>query len=220
MQSNCLYKVVIADDHEIVRHGVRFILEDRDDICVEAEVASFTELMEVLDGNIDCDLVILDLNLGDNSGIETISKVHKEHSGCDILVLSMYPEEPYALQSIKAGAKGYVSKGAISDELYNAINDIRNGKRYVNKSILDNLPLDSSLDDDIKIQNPLESLSNREYEVYSLLSEGLAYKDIAQKLNLSPKTISTYRSRILEKLSLSNTNQLIQFASANKLGKI
>jgi DNA-binding NarL/FixJ family response regulator len=131
----------------------------------------------------------------------------------------MYPEDPYALQSIKAGAKGYVSKGSISAELSQALDTLLKGSVYIKEELLDNLPLDIKLEEQSPI-NPIETLSNREYEVFSLLSEGFTYKEIAHKLDLSPKTVSTYRSRMLEKLSLSNSNQLIQYALANKLGKV
>jgi RNA polymerase sigma factor (sigma-70 family) len=212
--------IVVADDHDIVRQGIRFTLSNKYDIDILAEASSYNELLSILESKQeDIDLLILDLNLGDKSGIETISLLHNQYPKIKILVLSMYPQEPYALQSIQAGAYGYVSKEAIADELQNAIGYIINGKKYIHQDILDTLPLDVDLDN-IKLQNPLETLSSREYEVFMLISEGLTYKEISQRLGLSPKTVSTYRSRILEKLSLSNTNQLIQFASANKLGKV
>jgi RNA polymerase sigma factor (sigma-70 family) len=211
--------IIVADDHDIVRQGIRFTLSNKYDINILAEASSYSELIEILDEEKNVDLLILDLNLGDKSGIDTISQLHQAYPSLKILVLSMYPQEPYALQSIQAGAYGYVSKESIADELQNAIASIISGKKYIHQDVLDTLPLDTDLDN-IKLQNPLESLSSREYEVFMLISEGLTYKEISEKLGLSPKTVSTYRTRILDKLSLSNTNQLIQFASANKLGKI
>jgi len=211
--------IIVADDHDIVRQGIRFTLANQYDMDILAEASSYAELISVLEREDSVDLLILDLNLGDKSGIDTISQLHQSYPSLKILVLSMYPQEPYALQSIQAGAYGYVSKESMSDELQNAIASIIDGKKYLHQDILDTLPLDTDLDN-IKLKNPLESLSSREYEVFELISEGLTYKEISERLELSPKTVSTYRSRILEKLSLSNTNQLIQFASANKLGKI
>jgi RNA polymerase sigma factor (sigma-70 family) len=211
--------IIVADDHDIVRQGIRFTLSNQYDMDVLAEASSYSELISVLEREDSIDLLILDLNLGDKSGIDTISQLHQSYPSLKILVLSMYPQEPYALQSIQAGAYGYVSKESMSDELQNAIASIIDGKKYLHQDILDTMPLDTDLDN-IKLKNPLESLSSREYEVFELISEGLTYKEISERLELSPKTVSTYRSRILEKLSLSNTNQLIQFASANKLGKI
>jgi RNA polymerase sigma factor (sigma-70 family) len=211
--------IIVADDHDIVRQGIRFTLANQYDMDILAEASSYAELISVLEREDSVDLLILDLNLGDKSGIDTISQLHQSYPSLKILVLSMYPQEPYALQSIQAGAYGYVSKESMSDELQNAIASIIDGKKYLHQDILDTMPLDTDLDN-IKLKNPLESLSSREYEVFELISEGLTYKEISERLELSPKTVSTYRSRILEKLSLSNTNQLIQFASANKLGKI
>jgi DNA-binding NarL/FixJ family response regulator len=213
-----LYNIIIADDHEIVRDGIKFTLENKMKLSVSAEASSYNQLLDLLLQN-SYDILILDLNLGDNSGIDTVNELHNMYPSMKILILSMYPEDPYALQSIKAGAKGYVSKGSISDELSIALQSIMDDKIYIKKELLDDLPLDVKLEEQTPV-NPLETLSSREYEVFSLLSEGLAYKEIAQKMGLSPKTVSTYRSRILEKLSLSNTNQLIQYALANKLGKV
>ena len=213
-----LYNIIIADDHEIVRDGIKFTLENKMKLSVTAEASSYNQLLDLLLQN-SYDILILDLNLGDNSGIDTVNELHNMYPSMKILILSMYPEDPYALQSIKAGAKGYVSKGSISDELSIALQSIMDDKIYIKKELLDDLPLDVKLEEQTPV-NPLETLSSREYEVFSLLSEGLAYKEIAQKMGLSPKTVSTYRSRILEKLSLSNTNQLIQYALANKLGKV
>jgi len=211
--------IIVADDHDIVRQGIRFTLSNQYDMDVLAEASSYAELISVLEQEDSVDLLILDLNLGDKSGIDTISQLHQAYPSLKILVLSMYPQDFYALQSIQAGAYGYVSKESMTDELQNAIASIIDGKKYLHQDILDTMPLDTDLDN-IKLQNPLESLSSREYEVFMLISEGLTYKEISEKLGLSPKTVSTYRTRILDKLSLSNTNQLIQFASANKLGKI
>jgi len=210
--------IIIADDHEIVRHGIKFTLENKMKLHIKAEASSYAELLSKLE-NDSYDILILDLNLGDSSGIETIKKLQGLYPDMKILVLSMYPEDPYALQSIKAGAKGYISKASISDELSIALQTIIDEQIYIKEELLNDLPLDVKLEEQTPI-NPLETLSSREYEVFSLLSDGFAYKEIAQKLDLSPKTVSTYRSRILEKLSLSNTNQLIQYASANKLGKL
>jgi DNA-binding NarL/FixJ family response regulator len=215
---NSSHNIIIADDHEIVRQGIKFTLENQMNFHISSEASSYSQLRDILEQN-SCDVLILDLNLGDNIGIDTINELSIMYPDMKILVLSMYPEDPYALQSIKAGAKGYVSKASISDELSKALGKIINGGIYIKDELLDNLPLDVKLDEQLPT-NLIETLSDREYEVFSLLSEGLAYKDIAKKLELSPKTISTYRSRILEKLSLSNTNQLIQYALANKLGKI
>jgi len=213
------YSIVVADDHEIVRHGVKFTLQNHFDMDVIFEASSYSDLLTVLEKTPNIDLLILDLNLGDNNGVNSIYKLVTKYPSLKILVLSMYPEDPYALQSIKAGAKGYVSKASISDELIVSVESIINGGMYINEKLLEDMPLDFKLEEQIPT-NPLEILSSRELEVLKLVGQGLTYKEIAKKLNLSPKTVSTYRTRILDKLSLENTNQLIQFISANNMGSI
>jgi DNA-binding NarL/FixJ family response regulator len=139
--------IVVADDHDIVRQGIRFTLSNKYDIDILAEASSYNELLSILESKQeDIDLLILDLNLGDKSGIETISLLHNQYPKIKILVLSMYPQEPYALQSIQAGAYGYVSKEAIADELQNAIGYIINGKKYIHQDILDTLPAAQSVE--------------------------------------------------------------------------
>ena len=161
--------------------------------------------------------MILDLNLGDKNGIPSIREISNLFNELPILILSMFPEDPYALQSIQAGASGYLSKKMVSQDLIRAINGIIEGKTYMSESHMDTLPYGTPLDKTSK--SSIESLSKREFEVYSFITSGMTAKEIADKLELSQKTISTYRTRLLEKLSLSNTNQLIHFALQNSLGQ-
>jgi len=215
MQNNHIYKIIIADDHEIVRSGVKFTIESQKNLYIEDEASSFSELISLLSKK-SYDFLILDLNLGDKNGIPSIREISDQFNELPILVLSMFPEDPYALQSIQAGAAGYLNKKMVSEELINAINSIIEGETYMNQSYRETLPYGTSLDKTPK--SSIESLSKREFEVYSLITSGVATKEIAEKLALSPKTVSTYRTRILEKLSLSNTNQLIHFALQDSLG--
>jgi DNA-binding NarL/FixJ family response regulator len=209
-------KILIADDHEIVRCGVRFTLEKQHNLHVEDEASSYKELQVLLHHH-TYDLLILDLNLGDKNGLHSIEEITKEFSTLPILVLSMFPEDPYALQSIQAGASGYLNKKVISQDLLLAIETILEGKTYIHPEHEKELPLGSELSK--RPQPSIASLSKREYEVYELLTSGMTSKEISEKLSLSPKTISTYRTRILEKLSLSNTTQLIHFSLQHNLGK-
>ncbi len=215
MEYKQVYKIIIADDHEIVRSGVKFTIAAQKNLYIENEASSFAELIDLLSRN-NYDLLILDLNLGDKNGIRSIREISDKFSTLPILVLSMFPEDPYALQSIYAGASGYLNKKMVSDELLLAINTIVEGKTYMSQAYMERLPYGTDLDK--RPKNSIESLSKREFEVYSLITSGLTYKEIAEKLVLSPKTISTYRARILEKLELSNTNQLIHFALQDSLG--
>ncbi len=211
-----IYKIIIADDHEIVRSGIKFTIESEEKLYIEDEAASFSELMDLLSRK-EYDFLILDLNLGDKNGIPSIREISNLFDTLPILVLSMFPEDPYALQSIKAGASGYLSKKMVSQELIYAINTIIDGEVYMSKSHMDTLPYGTTLDKTSKTS--IESLSKREFEVYSLIASGMTSKEIADQLKLSQKTISTYLTRILDKLSLSNTNQLIHFSLQNALGK-
>jgi len=216
MKSDEKYKIIIADDHDVVRMGIKFTVEAHNNLTIADEASSYKELMELLSKN-SYDLLILDLNLGDKNGIPSIREINKEYNNLPILILSMFPEDPYALQSIQAGALGYLNKKMVSEELISAIEKIMGGKIYLNESYKDTLPYGTSLDKTLK--SSIESLSKREFEVFSLISSGMTSKKMAEELGLSQKTISTYRTRILEKLSLSNTTQLIQFALQNSLGE-
>ncbi len=208
-QNNHTYKFIVADDHAIVRSGVRFILESRENFYIEDEASSFSELMELLSKK-SYDFLILDLNLGDKNGIHSVREISDLFRGLPILVLSMFPEDPYALHAIEAGALGYLNKKMVSEDLLHAINCIIKKEIYLDQAYYETLPHGTSLSKTSK--SSIESLSKREFEVYSLITSGNTSKEIAEKLELSPKTVSTYRKRILEKLSLSNTNQLIHFS--------
>jgi len=176
---------------------------------VQEEASSYSELIELLEEE-NIDLLILDLNLGDTNGIESIENVSNSFPTLPILILSTYPEEPYAIQTFKAGASGYLNKTVISSELIKAIHKITAGKKYISESLAENLAYGFSLEK--RDTDPVELLSKREFEVLSLIASGKTYKEIAGKLDLSPKTVSTYRTRILEKLNLTNTSQLLRFA--------
>jgi two-component system invasion response regulator UvrY len=212
LKSTKRYKVIIADDHQVVRTGVKLVISNKENIEVVGEASSYTELLDLLHENRP-DILVLDLNLGDNNGIKTIREISERYKEISILVLSMFPEDPYALQSIQSGAKAYVSKNSIADELLSAIDSIVQQKVYLNPEYLDTLPYGTEFSKTAK--SSIESLSRREYEVCALMVAGIKPKEIAEKLDISPKTVSTYRTRILSKLSLDNTNQLIQFAIQN-----
>ena len=202
-------RVMIADDHQIVRAGVGLILGSLGERVEIEESSSFAMLQEKLSGS-HYDLLILDLNLGDKNGIYTIQEVNHLYPDLPTLVLSMHPENPYAIQSIQAGAKGYLNKTVLSENLIEAVKRVSEGTIYLTKAYQETLPFGTKL---TKCKDRLlESLSQREYEVYMALSEGLCFSKIAKKLDISPKTVSTYRTRILEKLSLGTTEQLVAFA--------
>lgn len=209
-----MVRIAIADDHEIVRNGLIMLIDQEKDMEVQVEASSYTELILQLK-KVSVDLLILDLNLGDKNGIESIENVSNLFPTLPILVLSTYPEEPYAVQTFKAGASGYLNKTVISSELIKAIHKITAGKKYISESLAENLAYGLSLEK--SNTDPIELLSKREYEVLSLIASGQTYKEIASKLDLSPKTVSTYRTRILEKLNLTSTAQLLRFSYENNI---
>ena len=191
--TNDIYKVIVADDHAIVRSGLSFLIQGQTDMEVVAEASSFASLMTILRDNV-CDLLILDLNMGDKNGLQSIKEVTASFPNIPILILSMYPEEMYALQSVKAGASGYLNKKVVSEELVLAIKTISEGKIYISESVSETLLYGEVLEKESK--NPAELLSKREFEVLTMIAKGMSYKEIADKLSLSPKTVSTYRTRI------------------------
>ena len=203
------YQIIIADDHEIVRSGIKFILKKQKNFNIAKEASSFSELIQSL-SLATYDLLILDLNLGDKSGIHALREISDTFPSLPILVLSMYPEDTYALQSIHAGASGYLNKTIVSKELIIAINTVLKDNIYLSEVLMKTLPY--GIDFSKTSKSMLETLSKREFEVYNMIVSGMVYKEIAEQLTLSPKTISTYRTRILEKLELKNVNQLIHYA--------
>jgi DNA-binding NarL/FixJ family response regulator len=207
-------RIIIADDHDIVRNGLELIISREKDLEISATASSFEELLERLAEDSDADLLILDLNLGDRNGLGTIRELREAFPRLPILVLSMYPEELYALQSIKAGAAGYLNKRAISGELVAAIRKVLGGGKYISEAVEEEMLYGTQLEEE---KSARETLSERELQVLSLLAAGRGTGEIAKALSISPKTVSTYRARMLEKLSLENTAQLIQYALQNHI---
>lgn len=204
-----MINIIIADDHEIVRNGLMMLIEQQNGMKVTAKASSYDELMTCLKRD-PFSLLILDLNLGDKNGLESIEYVSKYHPELPILVLSAYPEDPYALQAFRTGASGYLNKAVIGSELIQAIQTVSKGKKYVSPTLEEIMLYGTDLEK--KDSAPTAALSKRELEVLSMIAEGKSYKEIAAELGVSPKTVSTYRTRILEKLDLSSTADLLRFA--------
>lgn len=207
--------ILITDDHPIVRQGIRQILEDDPEQRFGKidEASGGPELFERLAQG-KYQVVTLDISLPGRSGLELIGEIKKLSPKTAIIMISIYPEEQYALKAMKLGASGYLTKASAPDELISAIVKISNGGKYITSALAEKIT--SSIFNET--DQPLyESLSARELEVLRLLSGGLAINKIAEKLSLSPKTISTYRERILVKLNLSTTAGLIRYAIENNL---
>lgn len=202
-----MIRILIADDHAIVRDGLRQILSGLPDLRVTADAASGYEAIKCLEAG-DIDLVILDINLGDQSGLEVLKQIRQLYPVLPVLILTMHSEKQYATRMLKAGASGFLNKGSASEELVTALRKIARGGRYITQSLAEQLVLDIGQTTDV----PHERLSDREFEVFRLIAIGRKNKEIAEELFLSEKTVSTYQTRILEKMRLDNRSGIIHYA--------
>ena len=208
-----MIKIVIADDHPIVRAGLKQILADASDIEVVAEAGDGHEILKrIRKGNVD--VVLLDLSMPGLMGLDALKQMNAENPKLPILVLSMHPEEQYAIRALKAGASGYLTKAAAPEQLIGAIRKVYRGGRYVSTALAEKLALGLKVG---ATGLPHENLSDREYQVLCLISSGKTVKEIAEELSLSEKTISTYRARILEKMSMKSNAELAHYGIKNEL---
>jgi two-component system invasion response regulator UvrY len=200
-------RVFLADDHSMVRKGLAQILAGEKDISVTGEAADGEEaIAKIRQG--DYDVAILDLSMPGRSGLELLSTLRSERPDLPVLMLSMHPEKHFALRVLKSGAAGYLSKSSPPEELLAAVRRVAAGKRYLSASLAEELAL--SLDGNAPVP-PHKRLSDREFQVMMLIAAGKPASAIAAELFLSVKTVSTYRARVLAKLDLDNTAQLIQY---------
>ncbi len=203
-----MISVLITDDHPVVRRGIRQILEDENWISSIDEAGNGKELFERMNER-KYDVVLLDISLPGRSGLDLIAQIKKTQKSIAVLVLSIHSEEVYAIKALKYGASGYLTKSSAPEELISAIQKVSAGGRYISASLAQNLA-ESFLSES---EPPLHQLlSSREMEVLGLFASGKSVAQIALELSLSPKTISTYRGRLLDKLKLSTTAELIRFA--------
>jgi DNA-binding NarL/FixJ family response regulator len=208
-----MIRVLITDDHPVVRRGLRQILEDEKAITLIHEAGDGRELCKKMMEQ-DYDVILLDISLPGRSGLDLISQIKKIRQKTAVLILSIYSEEMYAVQAMKNGASGYLTKSSAPDELLYAINKVASGERYISRAFAECLA--SSVINDSVHSKPL--LSARESEVLLLLATGKTIAQIAADLHLSPKTISTYRERLLEKLNLKTTADLIRYSIIEGIG--
>lgn len=205
-------RVILCDDHAVVRRGLREILEESEGIEVRAEASSGSEVLGLLRRQ-ECDLLILDLTMPGMSGLEVLKEVKKEWPKLPVLVLSFHAEEQYALRALKAGAAGYLTKDSAPEQLLQALSKILAGGKYVTPALAEHLV--GNLQTSEKV--PHESLSDREYQIFCLIASGKTPTRIASDLGLSVKTVSTYRARILEKMHLHNNAELTHYAMGHRL---
>lgn len=208
-----MIRALIADDHAVVRRGVRQILQETSDMEVAGEAADGPEALERarLGGY---DVVVLDITMPGRSGLEVLKDLRLEQPKLPVLVLSMHSEEQFAVRLLKTGAAGFLSKESAPDELVNAIRKVVGGGRYVSPTLAEKLAFEIDSGPDKLIH---ETLSDREFQVMRMIASGRTLKEIAGELSLSVKTISTYRVRILTKLKLHSNAELIHYAITNQL---
>lgn len=206
-------RILIADDHAIFREGLKQVIGMTVDMTVVDEAVNGQELLGKIQNN-DYDLVILDISMPGRNGLDALVELKNMKPNLPVLVLSMHPEEQYALRAYKSGASGYLTKGSPSHELIDALQKISRGKKYVSASLAESLV--TGLREPSQ-QDLLNSLSNREYQVMCLIGSGKTVGKIADELALSVKTISTYRAHILRKLNMKNNAELTRYVIENNL---
>lgn len=206
-----MIKVLIADDHAVVRRGLRQILMETSDILVGGEAATAAEARQLV-GQHRWDVVVLDVNMPGGNGIELLGELRRQHSGLRVLVLTMYPEDQYAVRAIRAGAAGFLTKESAPEKLIEAVRKIASGGRYVSAELAETL---ASMVAGEAEGAPHQRLSDREFEVFKMLASGRTVSQVAQELGLSVKTVSTHRVRILKKMGMTTNAELTHYAVKN-----
>lgn len=206
-------RVLIVDDHAIVREGLKQIIGDGGNLVVAGEAASGQQAIQRLRAG-DIDVLLLDISLPDRTGIDVLKQVRKESPGLPVLMLSMHREDQYAIRAMKAGASGYMNKQSAPNELVTALREVASGRKYVSAALAQELA--KRIDTDAT-HPPHESLSDREYQTLVMIASGKTVGDIADELSLSAKTISMYRSRLLQKMKMRHNAEITYYAISNHL---
>lgn len=208
-----MLRILIADDHAIVRRGLKQLLLEEYPSAVIGEVSDTEDLLkEVI--NDGWDIVICDMNMPGRSGLDALGQIKQVSPNLPVLIMSMYPEEQYALRVLKAGASGYLEKESIHDDVIKAIQTVRLGKKFITPTIAERL---ADAFHNTNNKQPHELLSDREFDVFKLIASGKSVSEIASQLSLSTTTVSTYRSRILEKMGIKSNADLTRYALEKKL---
>ena len=208
-----MIKVILCDDHALIRRGIRDTLSDSEDIEVVGEAADYGELRALLRDK-SCDVLVLDISMPGRSGLDVLHVLKDEGSPIRVLIVSMYPEDQYALRALRAGAYGYVNKGADPAQIVAAVRMVAQGRKYITAEMAQMLV--ESLTTPAP-EAPHEKLSDRELQTLTMIASGKRLSDIAEELSLSPKTVSVYRARVLEKLGMANNSELTVYAIRNGL---
>jgi DNA-binding NarL/FixJ family response regulator len=216
-----MIEVLLCDDHALIRRGIRDTLSDATDIRVVGEAGDYGELRALMRSvssttgrSQPCDVLVLDINLPGRSGLDVLHALKDEGSAVKVLVVSMYPEDQYAIRALRAGAYGYVNKGGDPQLLVQAVRTVAQGRKYVTPEIAQMLVESLTAP---ATEHPHQLLSDREMQTLVMIASGKRLADIAQELMLSPKTVSVYRARVLEKLQMANNSELTVYAIRNGL---
>jgi two-component system invasion response regulator UvrY len=208
-----MIKILIADDHAIVRRGLKQIVSEQPDMIVGGEAENAREVLEMVRSN-NWNVIVLDINMPGRSGLEVLKELKREHPKLPVLVLSVHPEDQYGIRMLKAGAAGYLTKDSAPDELVSAIRKVNRGGKYVSPSLAETLVLELGVETD----RPRHTiLSDREYQVMMMIASGKTVSEIGEELSLSVKTISTYRARVLDKMRMRTNAELTHYAIHNRL---
>lgn len=207
-------KIIIADDHALIRKGLKEILQQVEGLVLLDEAQNGSELLLKISQK-DYDIIILDISMPGKSGLDVLKDIRRIKHDIPVLILSVYPEEQYAIRVLKSGASGYLTKDSAPDELVNAIKKIVNGGKYISSSLAEILATEVKSGGVINMLH--ENLSDREFQVMKMLAAGKTVKEISEELFLSPKTVSTYRTRIYEKMKFSSKSELTGYAIKNGL---
>ena len=203
----------MVDDHSIVREGLRRIIDDTPEMNVTDEASTGDEALKLIMEN-KYDLILMDISMQGKNGLQALKEIKKYNSNIPVLMLSMHAEEQYAMRAMKAGASGYLTKDSASAQLVHAINKIYSGRKYISEEVAELLVTDIYHNEDKQLH---EYLSDREFEIFKLIVRGQISKKIASNLNISDKTVSTYRSRIMKKMNMVSISDLIHYAIENNI---
>ena len=213
MTDKATIRVFIADDHAIVREGLKQILAEQRDIIVAGEAENGIDATKLI-GKARCHVMLLDISLPDRNGIDVLKQVKKDRPELAVLMLSMHREDQYAIRALKAGASGYLTKQSAPKELVTAIRQVASGQKYVSAALAQTLASQIGEDHEAAVH---ETLSDREYQTLTMIASGMTVSEIAKELSLSVKTISEYRARLLVKMKLKTRAELTTYAIRNGL---
>jgi two-component system invasion response regulator UvrY len=205
--------ILVVDDHVLIRKGLKILLEESPDFIVSGEADSGAQAIRMLRER-HFDMVLLDISLPDKHGMDVLKLIKMEQPDIKIIVLSMYPEEQYGVRALKAGAAGYVNKQAAPEKLVGAINQVISGKKFISETLAEQL-LNNLIGTSQELLH--QSLSNREYQTLCLMSSGHSLTEISEIMVLSPKTVSVYRARMLDKMGFKNNAEAVHYSIAHRL---